>query len=88
MSVWVYIVECKDKTLYTGCAADVDKRVAVHNSGKGAKYTRGRGPVTAVYREECPDKGSALRREAAIKGLTRGEKLALIARWQAEQKNL
>ncbi|MGI6029012.1 MAG: GIY-YIG nuclease family protein [Candidatus Heteroscillospira sp.] len=59
-------------------AADVDRRVEVHNSGRGAKYTRSRLPVAAVYRESLPDKGSALRREAEIKKLTRARKLALI----------
>ena len=75
---WVYMLRCADGTLYTGTAADVDRRVAVHNSGRGAKYTRSRLPVTAVYRESLPDKSSALRREAEIKKLTRARKLALI----------
>lgn len=75
---WVYILRCSDGTLYTGSTNDVDRRLAAHNQGKGAKYTRGRGPVTAVYREPCPDKAAALRREAAIKRLTRAQKLALI----------
>lgn len=74
---YVYILRCGDGTLYTGMTDDVERRVAVHNSGKGAKYTRGRLPVTVVYREEVPDKSAALRRELAIKKLTRAEKLAL-----------
>lgn len=78
MSYWLYILRCGDGTLYTGVAADVDKRLALHQQGKGAKYTRGRGPLTVVYREECPDKSAALRREYAVKQLTRQEKLALI----------
>lgn len=78
MAWWVYILRCGDGTLYTGTATDVDRRAAVHNSGKGAKYTRSRRPVTVVYREECGDKSAALRREWRIKRLTRGEKLALI----------
>lgn len=78
MSWWVYILRCGDDTLYTGVTDDVERRAAAHNSGKGAKYTRGRGPVTVVYREACPDHSAALRREAAIKKLTRPEKLALI----------
>lgn len=77
---WVYILRCADGTLYTGMAADVDRRVQVHNRGQGAKYTRGRGPVEAVYREACAGRGEALRREAAIKKLPRREKLALIDR--------
>ena len=75
---FVYILQCRDDTLYTGIATDVDRRLAVHNSGKGAKYTRSRLPVTAVYREECENKSKALKREAAIKKLTRDEKLQLI----------
>ncbi|MCD8147436.1 MAG: GIY-YIG nuclease family protein [Clostridiales bacterium] len=77
-SWWVYMVRCGDGTLYTGIAADVDRRAEVHNRGRGAKYTRSRLPVQVVYREEWPSKGEALRREKAIKGLTRREKLALI----------
>lgn len=79
MSYGVYILRCGDGTLYTGCAKDVDKRLTVHQSGKGAKYTRCRLPVELVYREPAADRSAALRREAAIKKLTRTEKLALIA---------
>lgn len=75
---WVYILRCADGTLYTGIAADVAKRAAAHNSGKGAKYTRGRRPVEVVYREAQPDQSAALRREYAIKRLTRAEKGKLI----------
>lgn len=78
MAYWVYILRCRDGTLYTGSTSDVDRRAAAHNSGRGAKYTRGRGPVEVVYREECAGKSAALRREYAIKSLTRAEKLALI----------
>ena len=78
MGCWVYILRCSDNTLYTGVAADVETRVAQHNAGQGAKYTRSRGPVTPVYRELCPDRPTALKREAAIKRLTRPQKLALI----------
>lgn len=78
MSWWVYMLRCGDGTLYTGMAADVERRAAVHNAGKGAKYTRSRLPVEVVYREEMEDRSSALRREAAIKALSRREKLALI----------
>lgn len=74
----VYIMECKDGTLYTGITDDLPRRLKAHNEGKGAKYTRGRGPVTLRYREECADHSAALRREYAIKRLTRQEKLALI----------
>jgi putative endonuclease len=75
---WLYILRCGDGTLYTGVTVDVEKRLALHRSGKGAKYTRGRGPLTLVYREECGDKSQALRREYQVKQLTREEKLALI----------
>ncbi|UQT47959.1 GIY-YIG nuclease family protein [Flavonifractor plautii] len=74
MSWWVYILRCGDKTLYTGTAADVERRLAAHRRGRGAKYTRGRGPLAVVYREECPDQGAALRREAAIKKVPAGGK--------------
>lgn len=80
MTYWVYILRCADGTLYTGCTNDLSRRLAAHNAGKGAKYTRSRRPVELVYREEVPDKSAALRREAAIKGLRRIEKLALIQR--------
>lgn len=78
MACWVYILRCADNTLYTGTAADVEKRVARHNAGTGAKYTRGRGPVVPVYRELCPSRPAALRREAAIKKLSHPQKLRLI----------
>ena len=78
MSWWVYMLHCKDNSLYTGRATDVDRRCAEHNSGKGAKYTRSRRPVEVVYREKVEDRSAALRREAAIKRLERREKLALI----------
>lgn len=78
MSYYVYILRCADDTLYTGMTDDITRRVSVHNSGKGAKYTRGRGPVKLVYQEKCTDKSGALRREIEIKRLTRGEKLHLI----------
>ena len=78
MGYWVYILRCGDGTLYTGIAADIERRLRAHQSGTGAKYPRGRGPLCVVYREELPDKSAALRREAAIKHLKRTEKLALI----------
>ena len=76
---WVYMLRCGDGSLYTGTAADVDRRLAVHQSGKGAKYTRSHLPVEVVYREALPDRSAALRREIAVKRLSRAEKLALIA---------
>ena len=74
----VYILRCGDGSLYTGITTDLQRRVAVHNSGKGAKYTRSRLPVEPVYWETVPDKPAALRRERAIKTLSRAEKLKLI----------
>ncbi len=74
----VYMLRCGDGSLYTGIAVDVKSRLSVHQSGKGAKYTRGRGPLALVYEEACPDKGTALKRELAIKALPREEKLKLI----------
>ena len=78
--VWsLYILRCRDQTLYTGIAVDVEKRFAAHSAGKGAKYTRGRGPLTLLYQEVCGDHSTALRRELEVKALTREEKEALIA---------
>ncbi len=75
---YVYIVRCADGTLYTGWAMDVTRRIAQHNAGRGARYTRLRGPVTLVYREETSDRSAAMRREAAIKKLDREHKERLI----------
>lgn len=75
----VYIVECSDGSLYTGITNDLERRVEEHGTGKGAKYTKHRGPVTVRYTEYRDSKGAALTREAAIKSLRRKEKLALIA---------
>ena len=80
MPYYLYILRCGDGTLYTGITTDVEKRLAAHRCGKGAKYTRGRGPLELVYHEQCPDKPSALRRELEVKALSRAEKLALIER--------
>ncbi len=79
MKCWVYMLRCGDGTLYTGSTGDVERRLVLHQSGRGAKYTRGRGPLEVVYREECPDRSAALRREAEIKRLSRREKEALAA---------
>lgn len=75
---YIYIVECKDGSLYTGYARDVAQRVAVHNAGRGAKYTKNRRPVTLRYQETYETKSEALKREHAIKRLTRAQKLKLI----------
>ena len=74
----VYVLQCGDGSLYTGISTDVDRRLEEHRSGKGAKYTRSRGPLELVYREVCTDKSAALRRELEIKALSRTEKLKLI----------
>lgn len=73
-----YIVECADGTYYTGWAIDPEKRVAVHNKGRGAKYTRMRLPVKLVYIEEVPDRIAAMKRERAIKRMKREGKVNLI----------
>ena len=78
MSWQLYILRCGDGTLYTGITDDLPRRLKAHRSGKGAKYTRGRGPLELVYREDCPDKSAALRREITVKKLSRQEKLTLI----------
>jgi putative endonuclease len=78
MSCYCYIVECADGTYYTGWAIDPQKRVAMHNQGRGARYTRTRCPVKLVYVEELPDRKSAMKREIAIKRLGRVGKSKLI----------
>ena len=78
-TIWyLYILRCGDGTLYTGITTDVEKRLEAHRNGKGAKYTRGRTPLELVYREECESHSHALKRELAVKALTRGEKEILI----------
>lgn len=77
----LYILRCRDGTLYTGITTDVEKRLEAHRSGKGAKYTRGRAPLELVYREECGTHSAALKREVEIKRLSREQKLALIAEY-------
>ena len=78
MTYVVYILECADSTLYIGSTNDIEKRLRAHNEGKtGARYTRGRRPVTLRYSEVVGTRGDSLRREAALKRLSRTEKLAL-----------
>lgn len=75
---WIlYILECKDGTYYTGITDDLERRLAAHSSGKGAKYTRGRGPLVLRYTERCTDRSAALRRECEIKKLRREQKIHL-----------
>ena len=78
---YTYIVECSDKTLYTGWTNDLERRLAAHNAGRGAKYTKGKLPVLLVYYEEYATKQEAMSREAAIKQLTRAQKLKMIKQW-------
>ena len=76
---WVlYILQCGDGTLYTGITDDLPRRFAAHTDGKGAKYTRGRGPLTIVYQENCQDRSQASKREYEVKQLSRQQKLELI----------
>lgn len=79
MKNWfIYIVQCADDTLYTGCTNDLEERIAAHNNGKGAKYTLGRTPVKLRYSEKSPNRSQAQQREYEIKQMTREEKISLI----------
>ena len=75
----VYMLECADNSLYTGITNDLDRRLAEHAAGKGAKYTKGRGPFRLVSRETCQGRAEASRRETAIKSMGRGKKLLLFS---------
>ncbi|MGB0719747.1 MAG: GIY-YIG nuclease family protein [Bdellovibrionales bacterium] len=74
----VYILECADGSLYTGITNDLAARMAAHEAGSGAKYTRGRGPFVLRYREDCADRSTASKREVEIKRMKREAKLALL----------
>jgi len=82
---WVYIVVCRDSTLYTGWTNDLDARIKAHNDGRGGKYTRSRLPVSLVYSETFSSRSDAMKRECAIKKLTRNEKLRLIHKYEKGQ---
>ena len=84
---FVYILRCRDDTLYTGITTDVGRRIEEHNAGKapGARYTRSRRPVELAYAEEAPSRAAASRREIAIKQCDRQDKLALCDSWQGPQ---
>ena len=87
--VWtVYMLECGDGTLYTGITDDFLRRFKAHAEGRGAKYTRGRGPLKLRYLESVPDKSTALKREHALKQLRRSEKMAIIQEKEREIKSL
>jgi len=77
---YFYVLECADQSFYAGYTNNVDRRVAVHNAGKGAKYTRARGPVECIYVEEFDTKQEAMRAEYAFKQLTRTQKMKYIGR--------
>ncbi len=88
MDAWyVYMVRCTDNSLYTGVAKDIDARLIQHNAGTGAKYTRARRPVVLVYQESAVDQGAALRKEYAVKRLTRAAKCDLIKSNTIEHKS-
>ncbi len=78
---YVYIVHCADNTLYTGIAKNLEERINLHNTGRGAKYTRSRLPVELAYSEVADNRSTASRRELAIKRLERNDKLKLIDSW-------
>ena len=78
MNWTVYILECADGTLYTGITKDLTRRIKIHEAGKGARYTHGRGPFRLAHQEFCKNRGEASKRELAIKSLSRPQKLELI----------
>lgn len=85
--MWVvYILRCGDGTLYTGITNDLDRRIAAHAAGKGARYTRGRAPLRVIHVEPAESKGEALRREAAIKRLRPGAKARLSASLRSSRR--
>jgi putative endonuclease len=83
----VYILRCRDGSLYTGITNDLPKRLQAHGSGKASRYTRSRLPVRLAYQEPQPTKSLALKREAAIKALPRAAKLLLLAAWQTGSRS-
>lgn len=82
---WVYMIRCRDGSLYTGWTNDLNARLAAHKAGRGARYTRAFGALALAWAEPQPDKRAALRREAAVKKLPKAEKEALAAAWAARQ---
>ena len=87
MAAKVYLLRCSDGSLYCGWTKDLERRLATHNSGKGAKFTRSRRPVELVYWEECESKSAAMKREYEIKQLSRAEKLVLFVCNSKEKLN-
>ena len=82
---YLYILRCGDDTLYTGITTDVQRRLADHRAGKGAKYTRGRTPLELVYEEKCGTHSGALKREIVVKSMPKKEKMELAWRWIEER---
>jgi len=80
---FIYIIKCKDDSLYTGWTNDLEARIKAHNEGRGAKYTKGRGPVELLYTEEFDTKEEAMKREFALKKLTKAKKMELIQQKRA-----
>ena len=78
---YLYILRCGDGTLYTGITTDVHRRLEAHRQGRGAKYTRGRGPLELIYQEECGTHSEALKRELAVKQMSRAEKETLMEKF-------
>jgi putative endonuclease len=85
-TAFVYLLRCGDRSLYCGWTFDLGVRLDAHRAGRGARYTRGRLPLEVAAVRELPDEASARREEARIKRLSRREKLALVAAWQAEAR--
>ncbi len=81
----LYILRCADRSLYTGITNDLERRFAAHRAGKGGRYTRAHKPRAVVYQEPCGTKSAALKRELAVKRLTRAQKLELIIKFRNEQ---
>lgn len=85
---YLYIIQCGDGSLYTGITVDVSRRYRMHCSGKGAKYTRGRGPQELVYQERCGNHSDALKRECQIKAMPRADKETLIMNYKQSNTSL
>jgi putative endonuclease len=84
MMFFIYMLECRDLTYYTGWTTEVSRRLQAHRAGKGARYTRGRLPVKLVYAERCASQRAAQQREYAVKHLSRKDKAALAAGWDGD----
>lgn len=82
---YIYIISCKDKSLYTGWTNNLERRFKAHQEGKGAKYTRGRGPLELVYFEEFEEKVKAMKREYEIKKMSREKKLKMIENFKKNE---